>query len=159
MSATYLRQVELVEAEFRTALSPARFILENWHRQDVIERFAGSAVTTRQSFLTVAENLEATYFVRLFARFEGLLESHLRTNHPSTDIPRDRKVDWLIATVDKRERIRLGPNWRRRYEQIRTTRNNIAHGRMQLTVTFDEAKAVLAKFVDRMPEPRRRLQS
>jgi hypothetical protein len=154
VSAIYLRQIEAVESEYRTAQAAVRFVLANWHKEDVIRGFVDQLGGSRQDLENAAANFEATYFVRLFARFEGILESHLTTNHPLTVMPRDRKVDWLVGTVDRRERIRLGPNWRRRFEQVRQTRNDIAHGRNQLAVTFDEGKAILSKFVNRMPNPR-----
>ncbi len=60
-----------------------------------------------KDFVLANQNLEATYFIRLYAEFEGILKDHLATNHSRIKVPEKPRVDWLISRVIQAESISL----------------------------------------------------
>ena len=99
--------------------------------------------------------VELTYFVRLYAEFEGILKDHLATNHPTIMISDKPKVDKLISLVMKAEGFTSDPILRRKMDNVRDYRNSIAHRTRASSpsVTFVDALSSLNKFLARLPEP------
>lgn len=155
MSDGYVRQLGRVQNEYRAAGAALKFASEGWNRPEVIRHFDGGMGIAHRDVRDTLANLEATYFVRLFARFEGILEAHILGNHPRIAIGRDRKADWLVGRVARANRVRVDVMWRRRFDNVRRTRNAIAHGQNMVPVTFDQALSVLAHFLRALPERRR----
>jgi len=112
-------------------------------------------VTPRKDFDDAARNLEITYFIRLFAEFEGILKDHLTTNHPLVTVSDNPKVDWLISRVMRVESLTIDPALRRQIDLVRSYRNSIAHrSNAAAVVTFNNALARLNRFLDKLPDPR-----
>jgi hypothetical protein len=45
----------------------------------------------KSQFQQAQPNVEATYFIRLYAEFEGILSGHLTSNHPVVNVPEKPK--------------------------------------------------------------------
>lgn len=100
--------------------------------------------------------MEATYFIRLYAEFEGILKDHLATNHPAVRVPDKPKVDWLINRVIRAESIAIEPPLRAKMNAVRDYRNALAHRKQKIVpgiVTFTDALSRLNTFLARLPEP------
>lgn len=102
-----------------------------------------------------SRNAEQTYFIRLYAEFEGILKDHLATNHSHVRVPDKPKVDWLISRVLQLEGISLEQPLRLRLDLVRDYRNSIAHRtrRVIRIVSMNDALSVLNTFLARLPEP------
>lgn len=100
--------------------------------------------------------IEATYFIRLYAEFEGILNDHLVTNHSGIRVPDKPKVDQLISLITKTESLTINPRLRTKLDAARDYRNSLADSRRKAVpiVTFADALACLGKFLDMLPEPR-----
>ena len=99
--------------------------------------------------------MEVTYFVRLYAEFEGILKDHLATNHPAVVVPDKPKVDKLISLRVKAEGFTLDPALRHKMETVRDYRNSVAH-RVRASapsVTLVDALSSLNRFLARLPDP------
>ena len=96
-----------------------------------------------------------TYFVRLYAEFEGILKDHLATNHPAVVVPDKPKVDKLISLRVKAEGFTLDPALRHKMETVRDYRNSVAHHvrASAPSVTLVDALSSLNRFLARLPDP------
>ena len=154
MSDIYIQRLRSVRDELDIARDIFRFILENWHRQEVANDFR---LRTRNKMQEAEQNLEKTYFVRLTAEFEGILKDHLRTNHPAVAFParrRDWTVDRLLSKVLQQENITLDSVLRQRLDEVRDYRNTIAHGNPAIIpISFSTALARYTTFLSKLPEP------
>lgn len=85
--------------------------------------------------------VEATYILRLFAEFEGVLENHLRSNHPLLAVPKAEglNMDPLIRDINL----------------LRHYRNDLIHtgDAPKVVFTFRNALSRLNNFLARLPEP------
>jgi hypothetical protein len=149
MSAVYIQRLRQVRDEYDAAREALAFVLTNWYKQDV-QGATGSIA--RRDFERAAHNLEMTFFVRLFAEFEGILKDHLSSKH--IFVPKDPKVDWLISCVLRAESLKIDSELRKRLEDVRTYRNSIAHSSAApVVITFKEALARMNKFLDKLADP------
>lgn len=109
-----------------------------------------------QTLMNALQNAKKTYFIRLFAEFEGLLKEHLSTNHPTLSVPDKPKVDQLITLVVKADAILVDPALRREINKVRDYRNALAHTTTSsLYVELSDARSYLNTFVAKLPAPRR----
>lgn len=110
---------------------------------------------TPSDFVRAELHLEATYFIRLYAEFEGVLKDHLATNHPRVKVPEKPKVDWLLSRVLQVEALSLEQPLRVRLDAVRDYRNSITHRarRVILQVSFADGLSALNTFLARLPEP------
>ena len=101
--------------------------------------------------------MEKTYFIRLFAEWEGILKTHLATNHPTVSVPDKPKVDGLISAILKAEGISIDPNLRIKLILARDYRNYLVHTSTKTVndVAFSDARSWFNLFVAKLPAPRR----
>ena len=152
MSEAYIRRLRSVQMEFYSAREAIGYVQRNWQKHSI---YAEIPRLKPNHFREAGGNVERTYFIRLYAEFEGILKDHLATNHPSLAVPQKPKVDWLISHVVRTEGAALDPLLRRKMDGLRDYRNSIAH-RTRATVpavTFAEALSTLNTFLARLPEP------
>ena len=152
MSSQYIQRLRAVRGEYEAAKQGIVFVRKKWDQYNIYQDMDD---VTPESFKRASEYLFATYLIRLFAEFEGILKYHLTSNHPSVTIPKDAKVDWLISKVSNQETFKVGQNLRENLEKVRTYRNNFAHsGQLPpATFTFDSALSWFNTFLDKLPEP------
>lgn len=152
MSDVYIQRLRAVQMEFNSAREAIRYVLRNWQRYDI---YADLARLKPAHFDEASRNVEMTYFVRLYAEFEGILKDHLATNHPTVMISDKPKVDKLISLVMKAEGFALDPTLRRKMDDVRDYRNSIAHQARASApaITFVDALSSLNKFLAKMPDP------
>ena len=86
MSDLYIQRLRLIRDEFEVAHRSLSYVHQNWDGRSLsrVTLFQGIA---KESVRPALRNIEVTYFVRLFAEFEGILKEHLGTNHPTVKIP------------------------------------------------------------------------
>jgi len=152
MSDVYVRRLRGVQAEFDAARQALAYVERHWQRDAIyreVER------TTPRDLAVASRQVEATYLIRLFAEFEGLLKDHLATNHPAVAVPARPKVDWLIKRVVSMERVELNPQFRRKWDAVRDYRNSIAHrsGRNAAPMTLTAALSLLNTLAAKLPDP------
>ena len=153
MSDVYIQRLRSVQMEFNSAREAIRYVQINWQKHDI---YADLARFTPANFDEAARHVKMTYFVRLYAEFEGILKDHLTANRPAVTISDKPKVDRLISLVLKVEAIRLDPFLRRKMEQVRDYRNSIAHHAFTSTaaIPFVDALSILNTFLAKLPVPR-----
>jgi hypothetical protein len=93
-----------------------------------------------------AENLEGTYFVRLFAEFETGVRNYWKTfrdTHP--------RMEDLVNSLASRHKIPF--NLTVSVHIVRNLRNSLVHEREDVTetVTIGEARKYLCKYLARLP--------
>jgi len=152
MSEVYIRRLRAIQLEFFSAREAISYVRRNWHKQDI---YAEIPRLKPSHFDAAGGNVEATYFIRLYAEFEGILKDHLATNHLSLAVPDKPKVDWLISRVTRAEAITIDPKLRRKMGDARDYRNSIAHRTRAAVpaVTLVDALSTLNRFLARLPEP------
>lgn len=152
MSDVYIQRLRDVQMEFNSAREAISYVQRNWQRYDI---YADLVRLKPAHFDEAGLNVEMTYFVRLYAEFEGILKDHLATNHPTIMISDKPKVDKLIHLVMKAEGFTLDPNLRRKMDSVRDYRNSIAHQARASapSVTFVDALSSLNTFLARLPDP------
>jgi hypothetical protein len=98
-------------------------------------------------FRNFRENLEATYFIRLFAEFESALRDVWNSTGRGTE---PRTADLLDALTSRRE---IPANVRNAAHGVRKYRNAIVHEESGQTpaVRFAEASRRLFRFLSYMP--------
>lgn len=152
MSDVHVRRLRGVQAEFEAARQALAYLERHWQRDAIyreVER------TTSRDLAAASRHVEATYFIRLFAEFEGLLKDQLATNHPSVAVPARPKVDWLVKRIMSVERVETDPQFRRRLEAVRDYRNSIAHrsGRAAVPITLTAALSLLNTLAAKLSDP------
>jgi len=152
MSNIYIQRLRIIQMEFNSAREAINYVRRNWQKHDLHAEFIRLKPA---HFEEAGRNVEVTYFVRLYAEFEGILKDHLATNHPSVVVPDKPKVDKLISLVTKAEGFTVDPALRGKMDAARDYRNSIAH-RVRASapsVTFVDALSSLNKFLAKLPEP------
>ena len=152
MSAIHVQRLRAVQAEFDAMDTAIRYVNRHWQTQNIHQEVGD---LKPKDFSGARQNLEATYFIRLYAEFEGLLKDHLATNHPRIITPDRPKVDWLISRIIQVEGISVERPLRLRLDAVRDYRNSIAHRsrRIVLPVSFGDAISALNSFVAKLPDP------
>ncbi len=91
-------------------------------------------------------HLEATYIVRLFAEFEGILRDYwqtLRNTEPIVSIMIDRIGDRRVMT----------PGILGEAHSVRDVRNSIVHEAVEtVALTFEECRSRLSRFMSYLPK-------
>ena len=64
------------------------------------------------------------------------MENHLAVNHPSINVPKDRKVDWLISRVLRAETLTIDSALRGNIGKVRDYQNAFAHSGTAPIVAF-----------------------
>lgn len=154
MSEVYIRRLRVVQTEFNSARDAIGYVLRNWQKHGID---AEMPRLRPNHFNEAGANMEMTYFVRLYAEFEGILKDHLTTNHPNVAVVDKPKVDWLISQVVRAEGITINPILRRKMDDVRNYRNSIAHRTRAAvpTITFVDALSTLSRFLAKLPDPLR----
>jgi hypothetical protein len=102
--------------------------------------------TSRRDANTMADNLEGTYLIRLFAAFETGLRSFWASVRETVPPAKD-----LIDAVAARHDV---PNdWRNEVPQVREYRNSLVHEGDQEAepITLADARGRLSRFFSRLP--------
>jgi len=158
VSDVYIRRLRSVQAEFNAARVALFFTIRNWQRYDIGGEPDVTDLRLKPGqFERAQERVEETYFVRMYAEFEGILKDHLTTNHPKVSVPDRPKVDQLISAVLKAEKVTIDPALRAKLDAVRDYRNSIAHSARRpgaVFVPFVDALSRLNTFVDKLPDPR-----
>jgi hypothetical protein len=152
MSAAYIQRLRAVQMEFSSVREAISFVQRNWQKYDI---YADLTRLKPVHFDEAGSHVEMTYFVRLYAEFEGILKDHLATNHSTLRVQDKPKVDKLISLVIRAEGIALDPNLRRKMDGVRDYRNSIAHHAYASapSLTFVGAQSSLNTFLAKLPDP------
>lgn len=152
MSDVYIRRLLGIETEFNAAQRSLVYADRNWQRHALYRDFGQ---TTPRDLTRTVRGVEATYFIRLYAEFEGILKDHLASNHTGINVPAKPKVDWLISKIIRAEGINLDPILRHSLDAVRNYRNSIAHQTQAAvpTVSLVRARSTLNTFLAKLPDP------
>lgn len=151
MSSTYIQRLRGVQSEY-DAIKMSITFFEQYRGKEHPQQIG---TVTPRDFVRAELNLEATYFIRLYAEFEGILKDHLATNHRRIKVPDKPKVDWLLSRVLQAEGFSLEPLLRARLDAVRDYRNSVTHRtrRTVAGVSFTDSLSALNTFLARLPEP------
>jgi hypothetical protein len=135
---------------------------EYWSAREAVDRLRAAVVKTpdlleknspaRKHLRDADENLEGTYFVRLFAAFEAALRSYDRAVHH--DMTRETDAATLIDQIGGKRGRGIQMSIRTGAHEVRLVRNFRAHesdtdpGAM----TIDEARARLQRYLSELPD-------
>ena len=152
MSDIYIHRLRRIQTEQTATRMALAYVERNWQRHSIYHE---AEMLTPANFALAARNAEATYYIRLYAEFEGILKDHLKANFPHVSVLDKPKVDWLISRVVQAEGMTLEPPLRLKMDAVRDYRNLIAHrhSRPVLFVPFDDALSILNTFLARLPDP------
>ena len=152
MSSIYIRRLRGVQTEFEAAKQALAYVERHWQQQTIYQEVPRLGP---RDFAEASRNIERTYFIRLFAEFEGVLKDHLATNHPSVRISDKPVIDWLIRRTVQSEALTVHPALRAKLDAVRNYRNSIAHHGRSFTpaITLVAALSTLNTFLARLPEP------
>ncbi len=155
MSDKYLYRLRQVRKEYDAAREAVAFVLKNWYQPGIGDRIDTVTLSTLEE---TARHVERTYFIRLYAEFEGILKDHLVSNHPARAFaPEERpRIDEVITRVVQAEGLTINPRLRVRLDRARDYRNSIAHSRRVPVppVSIQDGIAALGKMLDMLPDPR-----
>lgn len=152
MSRFYASRLRRVRDELNAVREAISYVRRHGQQESVLREI--NAVT--QDDLSLADsNAEQTYFIRLYAEFEGILKDHLTTNHSNVNKSEKPKVDWLIRQIVRAEHLAIDPNLRIKMNAVRDFRNSVAHqtSASATSVPFDDALSILNRFVTKLPNP------
>lgn len=152
MSNVYIRRVRAIRLEFEAARQAITYVQRHWQKYNI---YIDLNQLNPADFAEAGTNVEQTYFIRLFAEFEGILRDHLTTNHTSLVVPDKPKIDWLVSRVAKSEVFKVNTELRRRLDDIRDYRNSVAH-RTQAAVPAIPLVNALSTFTTilaKLPDP------
>ena len=152
MSDLYIRKLGRIRDEYRAAAGALAYVSVYWHKQNIFN-FGGLEASSLEEIKRAADNLEATFLIRVFSAFEGVLKEHLATYHARGKVADDVSAAWLIDRVSNLQRPRINLQLRQQVHTVRRYRNHLVHrgSSMPATVEFSEALARLTKFVHRLP--------
>jgi hypothetical protein len=102
--------------------------------------------TTRRDANTMAENLEGTYLIRLFAAFETGLRSYWQSVRDTVPLTRV-----LIDSIAARHEISL--DWCDAVHQVREYRNSLVHESDEQVdpISLADAQGRLSRFFSKLP--------
>lgn len=156
MGRVYIAMIDAVARDYYAALDAFAYTVRTWQTftTDYEERKDRSL--TKSTSIDANTRLDATYFIRLTAEFEGILKQHLRSSHPAVRLPVNARIDWLIKTVKANERsLKIPPAFRAELNAIRDFRNDLAHKEGKAaTVLVRTAIAAYHRFLTMPPDPR-----
>ncbi len=152
MSDIYIQRLRRIQMEQTATRMALAYVKRNWQRHSIYHE---TEMLTPSNFALAARNAEATYYIRLYAEFEGILKDHLTTNFAQITMPDKPKVDWLISRVVPAEGMALAHPLRLKMDAVRDYRNLIAHhhSRPVLFVPFDDALSILNTFLAKLLDP------
>jgi hypothetical protein len=152
MSDRFVRRLERIRDEHQAASGALAYVSTFWLKSSLFN-FPGLETVGVEEVLRAAGELEATYFIRLFSVFEGILKEHMAESHPGIRVAEDASAAWLIDRVSKLQRPPVSDIFRERVHGVRKYRNYLVHpgGNLPAFVQFSEALARLTRFADRLP--------
>lgn len=150
MSEGYIQRLRSIQTDFNSAREAIGYIQRNWDKHNIHTEIL---LLKPASFEKAGRNVETTYFISLYAEFEGILKDHLSLHHPHIPVPAKPKVDWLIGQVTRAEQIAIDPILRRKMDNVRDYRNSLAHRTRAAVpaITFADALSVLNTFLAKIP--------
>jgi hypothetical protein len=155
VSDVYLYRFRRVQGEYDAVREAIALLYRNWNRRGFGDSLNGVSETMLEE---ATRNLERTYFIRLYAEFEGILKDHLVSNHPAQAFAEEDRprVDDVIARVRQAENLTINPRLRDKLDAARDYRNSIAHSRRTPVpqVSFADGQAALGRLVGMLPDPR-----
>ncbi len=154
MSNLYIQRLRAIRDEYEAARQGIAYVNTHWSRHNIY-RDAEMKELTPKNFQRAARYLLSTYLLRLAAEFEGILKSHLETNHPELRVPQNPKVDQLISKISRVEKFAIDPNLRTNLARVRDYRNQFVHsGEIPpTTIEFTKALAWFNTFLAKLPDP------
>jgi len=152
MSDLSVRRLERIRDEHQAASGALAYVSVYWLKGNIFN-FPGLETVGVEEVRRAANDLDATYFIRLFSVFEGILKEHMATHHSGIRVAEDVSAAWLIDRVSKLQQPRIADLFRERVHSVRRYRNYLVHpgGNLPAFVQFSEALARLTRFVDRLP--------
>lgn len=141
VSNTYFQRLVSIRSEFDATREVLFYTQRNWDKLNIEHEVR---VELRQ--IDMAErNLEATYFVRLFAEFEGILKTHLETQFPQIKINKFERAEGF--TINSALRSKL--------TSVQLHRNSVAHNNISSeVVAFGSALSTLNTFLAKFSQRR-----
>jgi len=146
MSFRHVRQLTSIREEFLAARAALALAVEHWPALHTTRQLQAQTLRMMRAADT---NLEMTYLVRAFARFEAVLRDHWIAARPGSRLP--PRAETLINRVASRHRLPAAI--RDAAHRVRRYRNAVAHEtRNALPMTLAEALATLNRFVAPLPD-------
>ena len=147
MSHVHNRRLARIQEEFSAVRGAVGFVGRAWATLHDIDELKDVA---RPGLRRAAQQVEATYIVRLFSEFEAMLQDDWVATHPWTRTPGTTEA--LINRVASGRRIRS--EIREGAHAVREYRNSVVHHRAAPTpaLEFDQTFSVLNRFVAVLPD-------
>lgn len=148
MSYRQLEQLRQIRQEFSASKAALDYLAVKWPEW---QREHRSADLTMSHVRAAAEDVEATYTVRVFSSFEAMLRDFLPLGRITTT-GRRSVYDLINRTAS---RLRIPADIRDDVHRLREYRNQAVHrgGSPPPRVLFPQALATLNRFVAWLPNP------
>ena len=154
MSAIYINRIRRIKDEFVAAQGALAYVARNWQKQAIFNDDELEAVGP-QDIKNAADNMEATFIIRVFAAFEGMLKEHLAQHHSGIAMPDDVSVAWLIDRVATLQTPHIGTPLRNNIHHVRRYRNSLVHADAAIVSPLQliEVCSRLNTYLDKLPDP------
>ena len=149
MRYVHVEQLKSIRDDFEAARAVMEFVEAEW---DSLQEQPFVRGLSLGQVRTTASRLEATYLIKLFAEFEGILRASLATIRPGRRLRRT-PTEALINSVALRLRI---PDYvRDGAHDVRKYRNVLVHpdGEAADAMSFGQAVSLLNHFLVWLPNP------
>lgn len=145
MSDRLVHRLREVQNEYLIIRAALRHAQRTWSQHERSPDWEGR--TIHQVRLAL-DRLEATFIIRLFSEFEGILREYWGKDGRD---PEEHRVGYLIDQIGLSQ---MDAKHRERVHEVQRCRNDLAHGSASraVVVPFDEALKRLAKYLDRLPD-------
>ena len=100
MSDTYIQRLRRIQTEQAATQMALAYVERNWQKHGIYHE---AEMLTPGNFALVARNTEATYYIRLYAEFEGILKDHLTTNFSQYSLCRISQK-WIGSSAESYKR-------------------------------------------------------
>ena len=151
MNQMYLYKLKRVVDEYVATKEALNYIIVN---RDSIKVFPFAGGLPLSDFKLALSNIEITFFMRLFAEFEGCLRDFLQTR---TSITVDARwgAEELINRVTAHNKDQSKPIDSKlvdKVKMLKKIRNDVVHatGSTRLPVTIEEARSVLNTYLSKL---------
>ena len=147
MSYPHVQQLALIRDEFDAARAALVYTQRTWNSTRSEPEVSDLSLSSVKSAL---DNLETTYILRAFVRFEALLREHLEAR----SVPVPYRTEDLINSAARRQRPRIPDELRDQAQTVREYRNAIVHSKPSAIPLLDiqEALRYLNLFLDRLED-------
>jgi hypothetical protein len=139
VSHQHVQQLGAIRNEYVAARAAIAYVIANWGVVHDAGEIEGNDL---KHFRAVAVKIEATYIIRLFSSYEGVLHGYLQTHRRRTPRTAETLINRVSTHANLPDPLRDGAH------EVRVYRNSLVHpGPSAAPLTFQDALSRLNRFL------------